>query len=70
MNKHPLTRLMTAIWVYLNQPLFQPTTTLNPFKFSPDYKKQHLERCYAKQYEAEKQRLFLECCWYRSCEIS
>jgi hypothetical protein len=61
-------RLMKVVWAYLNQPLFQDETVMDPVKFSITYRKQHLECCFTKQYEAEKQRMFLERCWSRSCK--
>ncbi|PZD70922.1 hypothetical protein C1752_08697 [Acaryochloris thomasi RCC1774] len=65
---NPVLRLMKTVWVYLNQPLFQDETVMNPFKFSKTYSKQLLERCFTKEHEAEKQRIFLERCWSRSCK--
>lgn len=65
----PFLRLMKTVWMYLKQPLFHEETIMNPYKFSLTYKKRRLERCFSKEYEAEKQRVFLENCWSQSCKI-
>jgi hypothetical protein len=61
-------RLMKTVWLYLNQPLFQDKTIMNPVKFSLVYRRRQFERCFTKEHEAEKQRIFLERCWSRSCQ--
>lgn len=67
--KDNIMRLMIGIWIYLSQPLFKATTVLNPFEFSRTYDIQFLEYCFAKECETEQQRMYLERCWRRSCEI-
>jgi hypothetical protein len=68
-KKTEILKIMMALWIYLNQPLFRPETALSPIKFSLVYRQKLLERCFTKQDKTEEQRLFLERCWQRSCKI-
>lgn len=50
--------LKFPIWKYLNQPLFNPETIINPRKFWQNYQLQYLQACWKID-----SRLFLEACW-------
>jgi len=60
--------IVSALWIYLNQPLLSPHTRfiLNPLKFTLPYKIRLLERCLAKDCEVEEIRQELELCWQKS----
>ena len=57
--------ILLALWLYLNQPLFNSKSrvVLNPLKFFLPYQIRLLESCWAKDYEIEKRRQLLERCW-------
>lgn len=63
--KSSKTPTLQALWVYLNQPLFDPKCglILDPLKFTIPYRIRLLERCFAKDYELEQVRQHLEICW-------
>ncbi|BAZ04859.1 hypothetical protein [Calothrix sp. NIES-3974] len=54
--------LKFPVWKYLNQPLFNPDTIINPRKFWRNYQRQYLQACW----EIDP-RLFLETCWQLDC---
>ncbi len=66
---NPILRIVRVVWTYLHQPLFEEGTVMNPIKFPQTYRKQLLERCFEKEYEAERKRIYLEICWSRSSKI-
>ena len=56
---------LSALWRYLNQPLFTSKfgIILNPIKCFYPYQIRLLENCWAKDYALEKDRQLLERCW-------
>lgn len=57
--------ILSALWQYLNQPLFTPKSRvfLNPLKFYLPYQIRLLNSCWTRDYEMEKKRQLLERCW-------
>ncbi len=63
--KFKTSHILSALWRYLNQPLFtsKVAVILNPMKFFYPYQIQLLESCWSKDYALEKNRQLLERCW-------
>jgi hypothetical protein len=59
----PETKIGFPLWRYLNQPLFQEATVLNPFQFWYHHRIQFLERCWEQNTVS-----FLERCWDQNCK--
>jgi hypothetical protein len=60
----PEIKIRFPLWRYLNQPLFEKTTILNPFQFWHYHKIQILEHCW-KQNSVS----LLERCWKKNINL-
>ena len=49
-------RVRFPLWLYLNQPLFDPNSkaVINPYRFWNLYQIRYLERCLERQYRPEE----------------
>lgn len=64
--QNKLMKQFMLLWQFLNQPLFTPTTFLNPAKFFHNYQiRQSLERCWMNDSVQ-----LLKRCWYLQALLS
>lgn len=70
--KSPKAPILSALWAYLSQPLLDTKCglILNPLKFTIPYRIRLLEQCFAKDYELEQSRQYLERCWQENVDCT